>query len=314
MRSPADLITTDVDLALDRLRAGGLVAIPTETVYGLAADAEDPAAVARIFEIKGRPTHHPLIVHVADLDHLDGWVDSLTDDAATLAGACWPGPLTMLLPRGRRVADAITGGRPTVGVRVPSHPLTLDLLRRFGGGVAAPSANRFGKVSPTRAEHVFVDIGTLLDPTRDVILDGGPCPVGVESTIVDLTVTPPQVLRPGAITADEISRILDSPVHAAAGPSRTSGMLAIHYAPKCPVVLVDNAFDANHEASLRGDHGQHVHVLDRTDDLVNAARELYNDLRAADRAALDALIVVMPPASGIGHALRDRLMKAATRS
>ena len=314
MRSPADLITTDVDRALERLRDGGLVAIPTETVYGLAADAEDPAAVARIFEIKGRPTHHPLIVHVADLDHLDGWVDSLTDDAATLAGACWPGPLTMLLPRGRRVADAITGGRPTVGVRVPSHPLTLDLLRRFGGGVAAPSANRFGKVSPTRAEHVFADIGTLLDPTRDVILDGGSCPVGVESTIVDLTVAPPQMLRSGAITADEISRILDSPVHGASGPSRTSGMLVSHYAPECQVVLFDNAFDANHEASLRGDHGQHVHVLDRTDDLVNAARELYNDLRAADRAALDALIVVMPPASGIGHALRDRLMKAATRS
>jgi L-threonylcarbamoyladenylate synthase len=311
MQSRADLMTTDVGLALERLRAGGLVAIPTETVYGLAADAEQPAAVQRIFEIKGRPTHHPLIIHVFDLDHADGWVASLSDEALSLADACWPGPLTMLLPRGRRVADAITGGRSTVGVRVPSHPMTLDLLQRFGGGLAAPSANRFGKVSPTRADHVFADIGDVLDPNRDVILDGGPCPVGVESTIVDLTVGPPQVLRSGAITADQISRILESPVHGTAGSSRTSGMLASHYSPDCEVVLVRTAAEADHEIRRRRGNGQHVHLLDRNDDLVVAARELYNDLRAADRAALDALVVVVPPATGIGHALLDRLTKAA---
>jgi L-threonylcarbamoyladenylate synthase len=311
MQSPADLITTDIGEALDRLRAGGLVAIPTETVYGLAADAERADAVARIFAIKGRPTSHPLIVHVADQDHLEGWVQSMSDHAKTLAEVCWPGPLTMLLPRGRRVLDEVTGGRASVGVRVPSHPSTLELLTRFGGGVAAPSANRFGKVSPTTAEHVLDDLGALLDPSRDVILDGGACPVGVESTIIDLTVTPPQLLRAGAITGDDIARIIEIAIDKATGQSRASGMLASHYSPECTVLLVDDIGRANEALDQRSAGGQRVRILDRTNDLVVAARQLYNDLREADRAGLDALIVVMPPAAGIGHALRDRLTKAA---
>lgn len=305
------MLSTDVGLAVARLRAGGLVAIPTETVYGLAADAEQPAAVARVFAVKGRPADHPLIVHLAGADRLEGWVDSLTDRIVALAAACWPGPLTMIVPRGPRVLDVVTGGRPTVAVRVPSHPMTLDLLERFGGGLVAPSANRFGRVSPTRASHVVDDLADHLDPTRDLVLDGGPCPVGVESTIVDLTVSPPQVLRAGAITAAEIERLLAAPVAGPSGPSRASGMLASHYAPRCEVVLVDDVAAADAAVATRRGQGQRARVLDRTADLVMAARALYDDLRAADRDGLDALVVVLPPADGIGHALRDRLTKAA---
>lgn len=314
MPSPAELTTTDVGRALDVLRAGGLVAIPTETVYGLAADAERPAAVRRIFEIKGRPTGHPLIVHLADVGSIDGWCESITEPIERLASACWPGPLTMLVPRGPRVRDEVTGGLPSVGLRVPSHPLTAELLRRFGGGLAAPSANRFGRVSPTRAEHVITDLGDLLEPGRDLVLDGGPCPVGVESTIVDLTSDPPQVLRTGAIDAETVERLLARPVTGARGPSRTSGMLAAHYAPACEVVLCGSRPDAEREVTALHAAGRRADLLDRTDDLVVAARELYADLRAADLEGLDAVVVVLPPASGLGHALRDRLTKAAAGS
>lgn len=312
------LLTTDVGRALALLRAGGLVAVPTETVYGLAADAEQPDAVGRIFTVKGRPTDHPLIVHLAGVEHVDGWI-APADRAVRarlelLAAACWPGPLTVLVPRGPRVIDAVTGGRPNVGLRVPAHPMTLDLLDRLGGGLAAPSANRFGRVSPTTAAHVTADLDGLLDPARDAVLDGGACPVGVESTIVDLTVSPPQVLRAGAIDASDVERILAEPVGAAAGPSRASGMLAAHYAPDCPVVLADGPAAAAAEAAVRRSAGESVRVLDRTDDLVDAARQLYADLRAADTDGLDALVVVLPPAAGLGHALRDRLVKAAAGS
>ncbi len=311
------MITRDLDLALDRLRHGGLVAIPTETVYGLAADAEQPDAVHRIFAAKGRPADHPLIVHLAGIEAADGWIDPSADDrvlgwVAALAAACWPGPLTMLVPRGPRVLDAVTGGRPTVGIRVPAHPLTLQLLERLAGGLAAPSANRFGRVSPTTAAHVLSDLAGHLDPERDAILDGGACPIGVESTIVDLTVTPPQVLRSGGIDAADIARILSIEVTGASGPSRASGMLIAHYAPACEVVVVDDAAAAAIEVASR--QGQRVRVLDRTDDLVTAARELYADLRRADDDGLDALVAVLPPAEGLGHALRDRLVKASVGS
>lgn len=305
------MISTDVDLAVARLRAGGVVAMPTETVYGLAADARDPAAVARIFAIKGRPASHPLIVHLARPDNLTGWASSVPDDAARLASTCWPGPLTMLLPRHHDVDDAVTGGRPTVGLRVPSHPMAQQLLSSFGGGLAAPSANRFGKVSPTTAEHVLADLGDRLDPERDLILDGGPSEVGVESTIVDLTVTPPQVLRAGAISADDLHRILERDVAEASGPGRASGMLASHYAPDCEVLPVDDRDAADSLAAERRGAGEHVGVVDRTDDLVVAAQRLYGDLRDADARGLDVLIVVLPPPAGIGHAIRDRVTKAA---
>lgn len=322
MPSHDELLTTDVTRAADVLRRGGLVAIPTETVYGLAADARQPAAVARIFEVKGRPAGHPLIVHLAGIDAIEGWVadvapGTVPDTAqhiARLAVACWPGPLTMLVPRGRHVLDSVTGGRPTVGLRVPAHAMTLELLATLGTGLAAPSANRFGRVSPTTAQHVLDDLGTLLDPDRDAVLDGGPCPVGVESTIVDLTTSPPQVLRAGAIVAADVEAILAAPVADAAGPSRASGMLAAHYAPDSEVVLVDDAHTAERVLADRRAAGQRVRVLDRTGDLALAARELYGDLRRADRDRLDALVVVLPPPAGLGHALRDRLFKAAAGS
>jgi L-threonylcarbamoyladenylate synthase len=302
-------VTDDVALALDRVRAGGLVVIPTETVYGLAADVDRPEAVERIYTVKGRPVGHPLICHVADADIADSWGDMDVDHARELAAACWPGPLTMLLPRRGRVPDIVTGGRPSVGVRVPAHPLTLDLLARHGGALAAPSANRFGRVSPTTVAHVLDDIGDLLDPERDVILDGGPCPVGVESTIVDLTVAPPQVLRHGGITPEEIGRLLDVAPAAAAGESRASGMLTSHYAPSAPMRLVDDP--ATGRELLAETPG--AVLIDRTEDLVEAARSLYADLRAADRGSTTLIIAVLPPAVGLGHALRDRLTKAAAR-
>jgi L-threonylcarbamoyladenylate synthase len=312
MPFPADeLITTDIALAVARLRDGGVVAIPTETVYGLAADAERPAAVARIYEIKGRPTDHPLIVHIAGLDAIDGWAAELSRDAHTLASTCWPGPLTMLVARGPRASDAVTGGRPTVGLRAPSHPVAHELLVRFGGGLAAPSANRFGKVSPTTAQHVLDDIGHLLVPGRDLVLDGGSCDVGVESTIVDLTVTPPQVLRAGAITSADVERLLDTPLADVAGPSRASGMLEAHYEPDCRVVLAGSAAEAHALATDLRLNGLATGVLDRTDDPVDMARRLYDDLRQADRDRMDTLIVVLPDATGIGAAIRDRLNKAA---
>jgi L-threonylcarbamoyladenylate synthase len=321
MPSPADgseLVITDVERAAELIRGGGLVAIPTETVYGLAADARQPAAVARIFEVKGRPTGHPLIVHLAGTHQLDGWVGALSaataDALDRLAEACWPGPLTVLVPRGPHVLDAVTGGRPSVGLRIPAHPMTLALIEALGTGLAAPSANRFGKVSPTTAAHVVDDLAGLLDPTTDAVLDGGACPVGVESTIVDLIASPPQVLRAGAIGADDIESILAAPVAAAAGPSRASGMLARHYAPNCEVVLVADAREMNTEVERRRAAGQRVTGLDRTDDLVVAARELYADLRRADATGLEALVVVLPAAAGLGHALRDRLLKAAAGS
>ena len=313
------LITHDPAVAAALLRAGGLVAVPTETVYGLAADAGQEAAVRRIFAAKGRPADHPLIVHLAGAEHLDGWIapdagEEIRGRVARLADACWPGPLTVLVPRGPRVLDVVTGGRPTVGLRVPAHPLTLEVISRVGGGIAAPSANRFGRVSPTTAAHVVDDLAGVLDPATDAVLDGGPSPVGVESTIIDLTTTPPQVLRAGAIDAGDIERILAQPVAGAAGPSRASGMLAAHYAPDCAVDPADDTAAADAIAAARRSAGAAVRVLDRTDDLVVAARELYADLRRADADGLDALVVVMPPAAGLGHALRDRLLKAAAGS
>lgn len=307
----SELISTDVDLAATRLRAGGLVAIPTETVYGLAADAEQSDAVGRIFDVKGRPRDHPLIVHLAGLHALDGWAHEVTPAVELLGSACWPGPLTMIVRRGRRVSDAVTGGRDTVGLRVPAHSMALDLLERLDGGLAAPSANRFGRVSPTTAQHVVDDLGGALDPNRDLVLDGGPCPVGVESTIVDLTVDPPQVLRAGAIDAATVGALLATPVAGASGDLRASGMLASHYAPACEVVLATDAAQAESRLAELERAGRRAGVLDRTDDLVAAARLLYADLRDADAAGLDALVVVLPAAAGLGHALRDRLFKAA---
>jgi len=302
-----DLVTTDLDRAVAAIRAGALVAIPTETVYGLAADATNPEAVARIFEMKGRPADHPLIVHLAAAGELDEWAREVPDAARLLTDTAWPGPLTVIVPRAAGVLDAVTGGLDTVGLRVPAHAIALALIERSGVGLAAPSANRFGAVSPTTAEHVRRDIGDRLDPRRDVILDGGPCPIGVESTIVDCASSPPQILRAGGVPVEDIRRLLAGAVADASGPSRASGMLASHYAPRCAVRLVDSPDDA---LALRaGTVG--AEILDLTDDLVVYARELYARLRDADDRGVSTLIAVLPPAEGLGHAIRDRLTKAA---
>jgi L-threonylcarbamoyladenylate synthase len=301
-----NVITTDVERAADAIRSGGLVAIPTETVYGLAADARNPAAVRRIFAVKGRPSDHPLIVHLASESEIEDWADVVSDAARRLVGAAWPGPLTVIVPRSDRVLDEVTGGRDTVGLRVPAHPLTIDLIDR-AGALAAPSANRFGSVSPTTALHVLDDLGDRLDPQRDVILDGGACPVGVESTIVDCAVDPPQILRAGGVPVEDVLALLDGGVAAASGPSRASGMLASHYAPRCAVRLVDSADDA---IALRAGTPR-SEILDLTDDLASYARELYGRLRDADARGVGTVIAVLPPPVGLGHAIRDRLTKAA---
>jgi L-threonylcarbamoyladenylate synthase len=298
-------MTAAVDHALAVIRAGGLVAIPTETVYGLAADASNETAVRRIFAAKGRPSDHPLIVHVASAEQLPEWSSTVPPTAALLADTCWPGPLTLLVPRATHVLDVVTGGRATVGVRVPSHPLTTELLERFGGGLAAPSANRFGKVSPTTADHVRADLGDLVD----FVLDGGPCPVGVESTIVDCTVDPPQILRPGGIPSEQVAAILGGLVSPAAGPSRAAGMLASHYAPTAEVILAEDRV----QATLLLADIPHAVLVDHGEDLVSYARNLYADLRAADAAGAEVIVAVLPPPEGLGHAIRDRLRKASHR-
>lgn len=312
----------DLADAVATLRRGGLVAFPTETVYGLGADARDPVAVARIFAAKGRPADHPLIVHLPSADALDDWALDIPEAARRLAAAFWPGPLAMVLRRRADVPDAVTGGFDTVGLRVPGHPLALALLRAFGGGIAAPSANRYGRVSPTRAEHVRAELGDRVD----AILDGGPCDVGIESTIVDLSGDVPRLLRPGAITAAQIAEVLARPV-ADAGDSATPapGRKPSHYAPKARVVLA-----RGDEAARRADEaiaaGLRVGVLaaGRPDALAQQAewlvlpaapeaqaRVLYQRLRDADALGLDLVIAVPPAEEGVGLAVFDRLRRAA---
>jgi L-threonylcarbamoyladenylate synthase len=284
------------------LRRGGLVAVPTETVYGLGADASNADAVRRVFAVKGRPADHPLIVHLASADLLTDWASHVSDSAARLAAAFWPGPLTLLVPRAAHVLDVVTGGRSTVGIRVPSHPVAHELLARFGGGVAAPSANRFGKVSPTSAEHVRRDLGDDVD----LILEGGEATVGVESTIVDCSGDVPMILRDGAITAEMVALVVE--LAEAAGPSRAPGMLASHYSPDCRVVLIEP------REPLTGLHlAGRVRHLDPGPDLATYAHCLYRWLREADDDGIDTLVVTLPPDEGLGRAIRDRLEKAAHR-
>jgi len=304
---PSELIGTDIGEAVRRLRSGGVVAIPTETVYGLAADVTNAVAVARIFDIKGRPHGHPLILHLGSAADIDRWSDQPSASARLLAELAWPGPLTLIVPASAAVPSEVTGGRSSVGLRSPAHPIAAELLQQLGGGVVAPSANRFGAVSPTTPQHVLDDLGDRLDPATDMILDGGPCSIGVESTIVDTTVDPPQLLRSGAITAHDIETLIGEPVAGACGPARASGMLGSHYAPNCQVRLVDSADDA---LALRaGTPGSAI--LDLTADVADYARRLYGELRAADERGVRTLIAVLPPAEGLGHAIRDRLTKAA---
>jgi len=299
--------TDDVDHAAEVLRAGGLVAFPTETVYGLGADAANGAAVRRVFTVKGRPLGHPLIAHIGADARLDEWSPAAPPLAHRLAEAFWPGPLTLLVPRGPLIDGSVTGGRSTVGLRVPGHPLALALLASFGGAIAAPSANRFGRVSPTTADHVWADLGADVD----VILDGGPATVGIESTILDCTTDPPQLLRAGGITLEDLARVAGVPIRPATGPSRAPGMLESHYAPRCRVVLAPDTQTAAALVGRERGAGHGADVLDPGPDVEAYARHLYSWLREADDRALDVLVVVPPPVAGLGVAINERLAKAA---
>jgi len=311
----------EIDRAVHVLRAGGLVALPTETVYGLGADASNDLAVRRIFAVKGRPSSHPLIVHLPSVERAREWTTGLGDDGEKLAAAFWPGPLTLIVKRNPKVSDAVTGGQDTVGLRVPSHPLALAVLQAFGGGIAAPSANRFGRVSPTTADHVRAELGSDVE----LVLDGGPSEVGVESTIVDVTGPAPRLLRPGGIGREAIEAVLGRPLVLAthATDVRAPGLLESHYAPRAGLWLV-SAAELAAEAQRRLDTGAKVVVLAPADVAVPAgvqrldvpaddagfARVLYARLREADGLG-DLILAVPPPESGLGLAVRDRLQRAA---
>ena len=311
-----------LDRALALLREGQPVAIPTETVYGLAADAENELAVRRIFAIKGRPSTHPVIVHLPDASELSAWAREVPAAAERLAGAFWPGPLTLILHRTARGRDVVTGGQDTIGLRVPDHPLTLELLRRWGGGLAAPSANRFGQVSPTRAEHVARDLGSEVP----LILDGGPCRVGLESTIVDLSSPVPMLVRPGGIAREQLESVLGAPLGSGATQIRAPGLLPSHYAPRAGVILATPDQLAN-EVSRSLARKQRVAAMapptatatldpsviriDVPDDAAGMAQVLYAKLREADEAGADLVVVRAPEAAGLGTAVLDRLARAA---
>ncbi len=247
----------DMEAAVAKLRAGGLVAFPTETVYGLGADAANAAAVARIFAAKGRPAAHPLIVHIARMDELPRWAREVPEAAWRLAKRFWPGPLTLVFRRGERVPRVVTGGLDTVAVRAPAHPVALALLERFGDGVAAPSANRFGRLSPTTAAHVAEELGDRIDG----ILDGGPCEVGIESTIVDVSGDQPTILRPGGVTQAELTEAIGHPVPMRdGGPVRCPGQFPSHYAPRAHVVVTRAAEAPGMAERLHG-RGRRVAIL-----------------------------------------------------
>lgn len=313
------------------LRSGGLVAFPTETVYGLGADASNDDAVRRIFSVKGRPTDHPLIVHLGEAAQLDEWAATVPAVGHRLATAFWPGPLTLLVEGSSLVSPVVTGGRSTVGLRVPDHPLAQELLRLFGGAIAAPSANRFGRVSPTTAAHVATDLGEEVD----LILDGGPCRVGVESTIVDLTGNRPLVLRTGGVSLDRLAEVLGQEVEvvASAAPAtagaRAPGMLEAHYAPQARVILSSETDVVDVLLRMMATASGPVGLLAPTslvglpEDVVELepagtadefASVLYARLRQADRLGLSVLVCVPPPSVGVGLAVQDRLRRAAASS
>ncbi len=307
------------EAALAALRRGEAIGLPTETVYGLAADAGNPEAVRRIFALKGRPADHPLIVHVAGVDALDNWATDIPAAARQLAAAFWPGPLTLVLRKQARVPDVVTGGQETVGLRCPDHPVALALLREFGGGLAAPSANRFGHVSPTTAAHVRAEFGDAVP----LVLEGGDCTIGIESTIVDFTGETPRILRPGMLGRERIEAVI-GPVEAgatAASP-RASGTLEAHYAPRTPLLLLPRSSLAN-EASEQQALGKAVQVLalgelpDGVPGLALAnepasyAHDLYAALRELDGRGANLLLAERPPEGDAWLAIHDRLRRSA---
>ncbi len=317
----------DIDVAADALRRGRLVVFPTETVYGIGASARNPAAVRRLYEVKARPPEHPVIVHLADVDLIGRFALDVPPVAKQLAAACWPGPLTLVLRALPDVAPEVTGGLSTVGLRVPDQEVARALLRAFGDGVAAPSANRFGRVSPTTLAAVRTDLGEYLAPT-DVLLDDGPCCLGVESTVVDCTGDSPVVLRPGGVTSEQLAEILGREIPTRPATGRAPGTLASHDAPTATVVPVHRA-DASTVLNDLAQTGKRIGLLceesvlaneDLPDgvialeaprDVTEYARVLYARLRDADFRAFDTLVVVLPAATDLGEAVIDRIRRAA---
>ncbi|MEN9304966.1 MAG: hypothetical protein RLY76_234 [Actinomycetota bacterium] len=302
--------------AAENLKSGGLVAFPTETVYGLGVNAEDDSAIKRMYEVKNRPTDHPVIVHIADLDAVDYWAKDIPDYAIALMRDFWPGPMTLLLHRTENAKDFVTGNQEIVGLRIPAHTLAINLLQEFskigGKGVAAPSANRYGAVSPTTAEAVSAELQDYLEP-RDQILDGGPSLVGVESTIIDCTKENPAILRPGAITAEMIEQSTGIIVVEPEGTKvKVSGSHKQHYSPDAKVLIGGEAKPGNgliamsEVATPSG-----VIRLAAPKTLEEYARTLYAALRAADAQKLEEINVVMPEGNGLAVAIRDRITRAA---
>lgn len=322
-------IPSEIAKAAAILHAGGLVAIPTETVYGLSADARNPMAVNKIFAAKQRPASHPLIVHLADPAELGNWARETPREAHKLANAFWPGPLTLILKKRPEVLNSVTGGQDTVALRIPRHPVALAVLQAFGGGLVAPSANRFTRVSPTTAEAVRAELGNQVD----LILDGGPCEIGLESTILDLTGSVPCILRPGMIGPAEISAILGCPVnvHRQDYPSETRapGMHHLHYAPATPTQLLVKGQLWEQLQNLPAEAlpavcltysqkpfpaSQHLQQINMPSSAADYAHALYATLRAQDQNQFQRIFIEAVPDGVEWDAIRDRLMKACGSS
>ena len=331
----ADLLIDlpSIRLAARKLEAGGLVVFPTETVYGLGADAENPTAVTSIYATKGRPSNHPVIVHVAPEADIGHWAASIPPEARALMNAFWPGPLTLILPRAAHIPDQVSGGQHSIGLRCPSHPVAHALLREFKGGkggIAAPSANKFGHVSPTTAQHVRYEFDADGECTIGCILDGGQSEVGIESTIIDLSrmaTYGPVLLRPGHISSAQIAAVLGLTVQSAdpAAP-RASGTLESHYAPRTPVLLVSprqlaatlqQLHQAGQKLALIAHSGMGAQFpplaaqFPMVAESQAYAHDLYTALRSMDHAAADLIVVEAPPSDLVWHGINDRLRRAA---
>lgn len=311
------IIQNNIPKAVEILTQGNLVAFPTETVYGLGADARNPDALRKIFLVKERPMDHPLIVHIGDLTQLSKWAVEISDAAWLLAKTFWPGPLTLILKKAPHVSDWVTGNQQTIGLRIPNHPVALALLHAFGSGLAAPSANKFGRISPTTAQAVREELGEAVT----YILEGGACEVGVESTIVDVTGDTPIILRPGMISAKQIVGILKKPTQPAKkNAPRVSGSLESHYAPHTPTRLMTTekiitvkdlpvAILIHSQIMLEN---KKAHIVDMSNDPKQYAHDLYKTLRDLDKQHFEEIIIETVPEDPEWDAIRDRLIRASS--
>lgn len=306
----------DILKAAMALKNGYLVAFPTETVYGLGADATNQDAVSRIFSIKNRPINHPLILHLGSINEIENWAIEIPDYAYKLANKYWPGPMTLILNRKSNVKDFVTGGQETVGIRIPNHEIALSLLQEFkkigSGAIVAPSANKFGKVSPTSFEHVSQELLNDLD-SNDLILDGGQCQIGVESSIIDCTKNFPKVLRPGAISEEQITEIIELDLSSKSTDIRVSGSFKSHYAPNAKVLLDQTPAPGDGFIALKNiPTPQGAIRVGEPLNIEEFAKNLYSNLRRVDELALEKVVVIQPQGLGLAVAIRDRLKKASS--